>query len=140
MEQLSVDATRRLKNRHAMEAFMSAVGTGDFALLETLCQPDFVVELPYSDPPQRLEGFPAYRAAVAPSLEVFQFSLTLSAVHPCLDPDLLIAEYTSDGIATTTGKVYRNVYIGVWGFREGRIASLREFFNPVRATEALRPE
>jgi ketosteroid isomerase-like protein len=131
------EETRRGQNQRVMEAFMAAIGRGDFAALESLCHDDFVAELPYSDPPQRLEGFAAYRAYVEPALAVFRFTLDLSCVHPGLDPDLLVAEYTSDGTATPTGKRYRNVYIGVWRFRDGRISGLREFFNPSSANDAL---
>ena len=130
----------REQNQQVMEAFMAAVGARDFAALEEICQPDLVVELPYSDPPKRLEGFAAYRDAIGVALEIFQFQLTLTAVHPGLDPDLLIAEYTSEGVATPTGKPYRNVYIGIWRFRDGQLASLREFFDPMRAAEARSPE
>ena len=53
---------------------------------------------------------------------------------------LLIAEYTSDGIAVPTGKPYRNVYIGIWRFRDRRICGIREFFNPALTAEALTPD
>ncbi len=129
--------TCREKNRQAMENFMAAIGAQDFVALEAVCQPDLLVELPYSNPPQRLDGFAAYRAAVEPSLEIFRFSLSVTALHEMTDPDALVAEYTSDGIAVPSGKPYRNVYIGIWRFRDGRVAGLREFFNPDRATQAL---
>ncbi len=116
---------------------MAAIGTADFDALESLCTADLEVELPYSEPPKRLVGFPAYRSAIGPSLEIFRFELALTRVHPGLDPDLLVAEYTSDGTAIPTGKPYRNVYIGLFRFRDGRICGLREFFNPVPATKAL---
>lgn len=131
---------QRHRNQRVMERFMAAVGRADFAELESLCHPDFVAELPYSDPPKRLEGFAAYRAEVEPALETFRFELELTAVHAADDPDLLVAEYTSAGKAIPTGKPYRNVYIGLWRFREGRITGLREFFNPLCAIEALTPD
>ncbi|MBJ18263.1 MAG: hypothetical protein GY910_05175 [bacterium] len=128
---------QRIRNRAAMEAFMAAVGAADFAALASICTEDFEAELPYSDPPARHEGFAAYRSAVEPALEILRFELTLEKIHVGLDPDLLIAEYTSAGKAILTGKPYRNVYIGIYRFREGRICGLREFFNPVLATESL---
>jgi ketosteroid isomerase-like protein len=124
-------------NGRAILAFMTAVGAADFVALEAICTGDFEAELPYSDPPKRLEGFAAYRSAITKSLEIFRFELALTTIHPGLDPDLLIAEYTSEGTATPTGKPYRNVYIGVFRFREGRICGLREFFNPVPAMTSL---
>jgi len=131
------DDERRAMNRRAMEAFMAGISEADFAALESICTPDFVAELPYSDPPKRLEGFAAYRAAVEPMLEILRFRLVLETTHPGLDPDLLVAEYTSEGVARPTGKPYRNVYIGLFRFRDGRLCGLREFFNPLPALESL---
>ena len=129
--------SRMSRNEKLLRAFLEAVGTTDFHRLEEICSGDFVLELPYNDPPTHLEGFAAYRAAVEPSLEIFRFRLDLGKIHEGRDPDLLFAEYTSDGIAVPTGKPYRNTYIGVFRFREGRLVSLREFFNPAIAAEAL---
>jgi ketosteroid isomerase-like protein len=127
----------RAANRATLDAFMSAIGDTDFDRLAELCTEDFAVEFPYDAPPRSIDGFEAYCAAVRPALEVFRFRLELVRVHEALDPDLLVAEYLSDGIAVPTGKPYRNVYIGLFGFRDGRIASLREFWNPEIAAEAL---
>ena len=131
------DEACRRRNEAVLRRFMEGIGAADFAVLAAVCTEDFVAELPYSDPPQRLEGFRDYQAAVEPSLETFRFRLALEALHPGLDPDLIVAEYTSDGVAVPTGKPYRNTYIGVFRFREGRLAGLREFFNPVLAAKSL---
>jgi ketosteroid isomerase-like protein len=130
----------RAANRQTLDAFVAAIGDADFERLARICTPDIVVEFPYSDPPRRLDGFDAYREAALPALETFRFRLELVRVHEALDPDLLIAEYLSDGIATSTGKPYRNVYVGVFGFRARRLASLREYWNPAIAAEALTPD
>lgn len=127
----------RDRNRTALLAFLAAIGAADFDALASICSEDFEAELPYSDPPRHLKGFAQYRSAIAPMLEIFRFTLVLTTIHPGLDPDLLVAEYTGDGTAVPTGKPYRNVYIGVFRFREGRICGLREFFNPVLASKSL---
>lgn len=128
---------RRAINRSAIERFMRGISDADFAALEAICTADFLAELPYGDPPKRLEGFAAYRASVEPSLEIFRFRLSLAVIHPGLDPDLMVAEYTSEGVAKPTGKPYRNVYIGLFRFRDGRVCGLREFYNPMPALESL---
>jgi ketosteroid isomerase-like protein len=61
----------------------------------------------------------------------------LTTVHDCLDPDVLVAEYTSEGEVTTTGKPYANTYIGIWRFRDGRVCGLKEFYNPLISQRAL---
>ncbi|MEU6419628.1 nuclear transport factor 2 family protein [Streptomyces spiralis] len=45
---------------------------------------------------------------------------------PCVDPDTVIAEYESKGRILTSGTGYANFYIGIWKFRDGRIAWHRE--------------
>ncbi len=133
------DEERRRRNRDALERSFDAVGRGDVAGQLDCCTEDMVLELPYADPPVRLEGKEAIRAHVGPALEVFRFRLQLTAVYDCADPDLLVAEYTSEGEVTTTGRPYRNSYIGVVRFRDGLICHQREYYNPVEATRALQP-
>jgi uncharacterized protein len=91
---------------------------------------DFVLELPYADPPVRLEGKEVVRGYLQQAFEVYRFSLTITHVHEMLDPDQLVLEYTSSGSNLSTGEPYANVYIGVYGFRDGLIAAVREYYNP----------
>ena len=131
------DLDRRERNQRAITEFMEAIGMRDFDALASICTEDFVAELPYSDPPARFAGFEAYRAGVAPKLEVFHFTLSTTQIHLGLEPDLIVAEYAGEGTAIPTGKPYRNIYIGVFRFRGGRICGLREFFNPTLGIRAL---
>jgi len=133
------DAARRAANRALLERVMAAIGTGDPTLADAYTD-DYVLELPFADPPQRLEGRAEVMAYVTPRLGTFVFRLRLERVHECIDPDLLVAEYTSDGHAAPTGKPYRNTYIGLWRFRDGRICGVTEYLNPMVAAEALRPD
>ncbi|MBW2267300.1 MAG: nuclear transport factor 2 family protein [Deltaproteobacteria bacterium] len=130
----------RASHRKLLERFFAAVGAGNVAEMAALCTEDLVAEMPYNDPPVRLTSFEAYRSFVEPAFDMLKFTLSLGEVHTCTDPSTLIAEYTSDGTAIPTGKPYRNVYIGIWRFREGRICGIREFFNPALTAEALRPD
>jgi ketosteroid isomerase-like protein len=134
------DNDLRARNQALLERFFGAVGAGDIAMMQTLCTEDLVAEMPYNDPPMRFESFAEYRSFVEPAFDLLQFTLALDRVHVCTDPSMLIAEYTSDGTALPTGKPYRNVYIGIWRFRAGRICGIREFFNPALTTEALTPD
>ena len=130
---------RREVNRAVLERAISLIGTGEYAALGDLYADDYVLELPYSDPPKRLEGRREIVEYVTPQLGTFVFTLSLTAVHDCVDPDLLIAEYTSDGHVSTTDKPYRNTYIALWRFREGKVCGVKEFSNPMIAAEAQLP-
>lgn len=53
------------------------------------------------------------------------------------DPDIAVATYASDAIVRHNGKPYRNRYIGIFRFRDGEIASWREYHNPEETTRAM---
>jgi ketosteroid isomerase-like protein len=58
--------------------------------------------------------------------------------HPTEDPTLVIAEFTSNGHAISTGKPYLQKYISVvTTTSEGKIAKYVDFWNPLTAFEAL---
>lgn len=132
-------AERRERNFDVLKRAFAAVGDGDLDRQLTLLADDAVLELPYADPPVRLEGKAAIRAHVAPALETFRFRLDISAVYDCVDPDTIVLEYTSEGHVATTGKQYRNSYVAVVRFRDGLICFQREYYNPVPAIRALAP-
>ena len=70
---------------------MAAIGTGDRETLANLYTEDWVLELPFSDPPKRLEGAVEIAAYLGPQMGRFEFTLLLVDVHSCVDPDLLVA-------------------------------------------------
>ena len=131
---------RRKENLACLEGVFAALGRQDLAASQQFCHPDFAMELPYADPPTRVEGFGNYAAYVAVAFETFTFELSIEEVHDCIDPDLLIVEYTSEGRAAPTGNAYQNRYIGLWRFAAGRIQSGREYYNPDAARKALGDE
>ena len=109
-----------------------ALAVADIAALERLYTEDYVLELPYTaEGPVVVEGRSEALAHVGAALEHLRFTLTVTEVHPSVDPDLVIAEYTSEGAMVATGAPYRNRYIGLWWFRDGRVCRTREFYNPL---------
>ena len=107
------EADRRAANRALLEHVISLYGTDRAGDLAGCYTPDWVLELPFSDPPRVLRGGAEVREYLASKLGIFVFTLSLTAVHECLDPDLLVAEYESDGHVAHTGKPYRNAYIAL---------------------------
>ena len=139
MAEVPGDADRRTANRALLEHVISLYGTDRAGDLAGCYTPDWVLELPFSDPPRVLRGGAEVREYLASKLGVFVFTLSLTAVHECLDPDLLVAEYESDGHVAHTGKPYCNAYIALWRFRDGKVCGVKEFPNPMVAAEALIP-
>jgi len=133
------EAARRAANRALLEHVVSLYGTDRAGELVDCYDPGWVLELPFGDPPVRLEGAREIGAYLAPRLGTFRFTLRLTAVYECLDPDLLVVEYESEGVAIPTGRPYRNVYVALWRFRDGKVSGVKEFPNPMVAAEALQP-
>ena len=82
-------------------------------------------------------GKEAVRTYLTPALETFSMHLDITHITHGLDPDVLVAEYTSEGHVTTTDKPYTNSYIAVVRFRGDLISAQREYYNPVPASRAL---
>lgn len=140
MEQTLTDAERRQRNLDTVRAAFAGVTAADAERQLANYTDDAVLELPYHDPPVVLDGKATILRRLSRSFETFKMAITITEVHECVDPDELIIEFLSDGHMATTGKPYANRYIGVFRFRDGKIAAQREFFNPKISDEALTPD
>jgi len=131
------DDEQRGRNGAAFARSLAALSNSDLEGHLVGCTDDFVLELPYADPPVSVMGKEAVRAYLTPALATFSMRLELTQIISCFDPNCLIAEYTSEGRVTTTGKPYANSYIAVVRFRNDLICAQREYYNPVPAFRAL---
>ena len=129
----------RERNIDVLKTAIAAIGRGNSEIFSNLYTEDWVLELPYSEPPKVLRGVNEILAYLKPQMGKLEFTLTLTEIFECLDPNLLIAEYVSEGRSTITDKPYQNTYIGLWRFREGKICGVKEYLNPLIATEANTP-
>jgi ketosteroid isomerase-like protein len=100
---------------------------------------DTIMELPFADPPLRLEGKPAILDFLRQAFTVFQIELGVIDVHECLDPDRLVIECTSTGAMKSTGRAYANRVIIVYWFRDGLVSHWREYVNPLVVAQATAP-
>jgi len=116
---------------------LAAVGRGDVDGMAEHWTEDFVLELPYADPPLEIEGKEAVRAYLRQALGTFSIEISVTETLVCPERDAVVAEYVSEGHVTTTQKPYANRYIGVFLFRGDRICRQREFYNPLPAARAL---
>ena len=129
----------REQNMEVLKTAISSIGTGNSEVFSNLYTEDWVLELPYSEPPKVLTGINEILTYLKPQMGKLEFTLTLTEIFECLDPNLLIAEYVSEGRSTITNKPYQNTYIGLWRFREGKICGVKEYLNQLIATEANTP-
>jgi len=58
-------------------------------------------------------------------------------VYALADEQGAVAEVKGEGLIKSTGRIYRQEYVVFLRAVDGRIAFLREYFDPVRAAKAL---
>jgi len=113
----------------------------DNAQWQTLIADDLLWELPYAPAighPARLSGREEVVRHVSwflGAVETFRF-FDLK-VYPFADPEGAVAEVKAEGLIKPTGRIYRQDYVLFLRAAGGKIAFLREYFDPVRAAKAL---
>jgi ketosteroid isomerase-like protein len=108
---------------------------------ETLIADDILWELPFAlalGHPHRLEGREAVEKHVnwfRGAAENFRFSDI--RVYPLSDPNGAVGEVRAEGRIKASGREYRQEYVFFLRANDGKIASLREYFDPTRAAKAM---
>lgn len=105
-----------------------------------LLHEDLVLEFPYAHSvkmPGRVDG----RSAAVEYLSGVMKHFTGLVFHdvvvsPMADPTTVIVEY-SGGCKLPTGKTYKQVYITVQKFKDGKMILFREFWNPMEVVESF---
>ena len=113
----------------------------DHAHWQTLIADDLVWELPYAPAighPARLSG----RAEVVRHITWFlgaveNFRFFDLTVHAFADQEGAVAEVKAEGLIKPTGRMYHQDYVVFLRAAGGKIALLREYFDPARAAKAL---
>jgi len=113
----------------------------DNAHWQTLIADDLVWELPYAPAighPARLSGREEVVRHVTWFLgAVDHFRFFDLTVYACADPDAAVAEVKAEALIKPTGRMYRQEYVLFLRAAGGKIAFLREYFDPVRAAKAM---
>jgi ketosteroid isomerase-like protein len=113
----------------------------DNAQWQTLIADDLLWELPYAPAighPARLSGREAVVRHVTWFLgAVENFRFFDLEVHAFADPEAAVAEVKAEALIKPTGRLYRQEYVVFLRAAGGKIAFLREYFDPVRASKAL---
>nr|WP_284507617.1 nuclear transport factor 2 family protein [Caballeronia sp. AZ7_KS35] len=115
--------------------------TNDQQQWQKLIADDIVWDLPYAPSlghPLQLDGRDAVQRHVAwfvSSVKNFRFSDAV--IIATSDPECAVARVRAEGLIPATGRTYRQEYVVFLTARDGRIAHLREYFDPVQAALAL---
>jgi len=113
----------------------------DNAQWQTLIADDLVWELPYAPAighSARLSGREEVVRFVTWFLgAVEKFRFFDERVYAFADPDAAVAEVKAEALIKPTGRVYRQDYVVFLRAAGGKIAFLREYFDPTRAAKAM---
>src|SRR5829696_8349643 len=108
---------------------------------ETLIADDILWELPFAPAlghPGRLDGREAVEKHVQwfrGAVENFRFSDI--RVYPMADPNGAVGEVRANGRIKASGREYQQEYVFFLRAVGGKIASIREYFDPTRAAKAM---
>jgi uncharacterized protein len=113
----------------------------DNAQWQMLIADDLVWELPFAPAighPGRLLG----RAEVVRHVTWFigaveNFRFYGLKVYAFADPEAAVAQVKAEGLIKPTGRMYHQEYVLFLRAVDGKIAFLREYFDPARAAKAL---
>lgn len=134
------EARRRERHQAVLLELFAHLNARDYEAALGLVADDVLWEMPFAPPALRapfnrerfgklLRGWPA----------VFSHGLTFSDVDitPMLDPDRIIVEFRGEAVMAATGQPYRNRYVGIFEFSDGRIVHAREYFDSAVAIRAF---
>jgi ketosteroid isomerase-like protein len=134
-------ATRREATKAAFLKLLGHLGRKEFDAFEACLAPDFVQEWPYlplPTLPHRMEGAATARRAMETGMSDFDgYNYRVIALHDQLDPEFLIAEYSSHSHYRRRNVPYSNRYISLLRFRDGKLVHWVEYVNPLIIKEAL---
>jgi ketosteroid isomerase-like protein len=108
---------------------------------QTLIADEILWELPYAPAighPERLSG----RAEVVTHVNWFlravaNFRFYDLRIHASADPEAAVAEVRAEALIKPTGRIYLQEYVVFLRAENGKVAFIREYFDPVRAAKAL---
>lgn len=143
MEPSDNDTSAQLReaNKAAFIELLGHLGRKQYDAFEACLAPDLVQVWPYRplpSMPERLVGASAVRRLIETGMSDFDpYSYRIGVIHDLVDPQSLIAEYTSHSFFRPRQVPYENAYISILKFRDGKLCYWSEYVNPLIIKEAL---
>lgn len=132
-------------NRATVERFWGALDDGPprgeaLEAWKDIFAEDAVWEMPFA--PEPLADTVPGRHLIGHFVDWFFYSvpdlrIDSLTVHDTTDPELFILELHGKATVTQTGKIYANTYCTHMRIRDGKVALIREYFNPNVVVEAF---
>jgi ketosteroid isomerase-like protein len=131
-----------MSNEDIVRTVLAHITAAEYEQLADYVTEDLRFELPYAGPPipDHFDGRAVWDGMQRQTFAMFtSFRNEPRSFYQTADPDMLIAEYESDAVVARNGKPYRNKYVGIFRFRDGKICFWREYHNP-EATKVIRED
>jgi len=131
----------RQQTKEAVVTFLSALESKDMEAFAAVLAEDVVQDMPYSPVgfPKRVSGRDDLIAHYAMWPEISgEADFTDALVfHTMQDPERVFVEYTGEVEILTTGRIYRQIYGGLFHVENGKITLFREYYDPIVFAEAF---
>ena len=131
------------RRKKTIEDLFSRLNARQFGTLGELLDDDAVFDVAYMPErasfPNPVRGAKAFQDVFETGVASMFNPLSFEILETYLgeDPEVIVVEYASSGVAVPTGRSYSNRYAGIFRVRDGRIAQWREYHNPERMVEAF---
>jgi len=126
---------QRDRNREIFIRMLDALGRKDWDAGFACMSEDVLCDWPYlpiAEMAHEMRGRERIREFFSVGQEPFAgLNYRIDRIYEQLDPTLLIAEYRSDSRHLPSGQEYRNQYLGILRFENGRVCYWREYINPM---------
>ncbi|HKY89970.1 MAG TPA: nuclear transport factor 2 family protein [Nevskiaceae bacterium] len=120
-------------NAEIARAVMGHMSAGAFEQAASFLHDDVIVDCPFQafhqGPLRRGKATVAAGFAFIPMV-FSRFEVVVDELHDCPGQETVVLEMHSEGVFAAGGGSYRNRYVLVFGFRDGKIVLWRECFDP----------
>lgn len=131
----------REANKAAFVTLLGHLGRKEFDAFQACLAQDIVQDWPYRplpNMPERVVGAAELRKLIETGMSDFDpYSYRLKIIHDLVDPQVVIAEYSSHSVYRRRQVPYENSYISILRFRDGKLVHWTEYVNPLIVKEAL---
>jgi ketosteroid isomerase-like protein len=131
------DSEKREANKQTLHRLLASISALDADGLRDQLHDSVVFTLPYDSTIPDCDRDGVVQLLSKMFVIFKKFELTITEVYDNLDPDLLIAQYQGDCVGRVKPVLYKNEYIGVFRFVDGKVANWREYANPEIAHAAF---
>ncbi|WP_167837580.1 nuclear transport factor 2 family protein [Nocardia altamirensis] len=129
----------RAQKMATIEKFYQLTSVKDFEGFLALCTDDVHMSIPYQLPgfPNSADGKDQIRQTSSAVDRYERYAMWVTKIEPLLDSDSFLVETKGDMVVESTGRPYRNDYLNIFRFRDGKICEWVSYHDPVKQLVAF---